>query len=420
MYTTNSKKERVVLFGTSGRGVSRIEAEETVDELALLAESAGAEVCDRFFQALKQYDPAYYIGKGKAAQLAERIKGIGVDTVIFDDDLVPAQMKNLEKVVEKKIIDRTGLILEIFAQNARTHEARTQVELARLQYLLPRLTRRWKHLERQVGGIGVRAGMGETQLEVDRRLVRNKIKRLNEDLKSIDNQRTIRRKRRRDLFKTTLVGYTNAGKSTLFNALTEADIPVADRLFATLDSTVRRLKIDDHQTILLADTVGFIRKLPHSLIASFRSTLGVVQDADLLLNVVDMSHPCYEAHIEAVENVLKEMNLSSRPVIHVFNKLDLVDNEKVLYDARQRYPGAVFVSAARGIGLVKVNRVISDAVASNFAVQEFTLPVCDSRNIARLFDYGQVLEQTNNGDYTSLRVRLSRENAAKLRSLIET
>lgn len=422
MYPTDSKKERVFLTGIIPPGVLREEVEESVDELALLAESAGAEVCGRFYQSLKGYDPAYFIGKGKAAQIAEKIQGSGVDTIIFDDDLTPAQVKNLGTIINKKIIDRTGLILEIFAQNARTKEAKTQVELAQLQYILPRLTRQWKHLERQIGGIGVRAGMGETQLEVDRRLIRTRIKKLKEDLKSIDNQRAVSRKRRGHLFKATLIGYTNAGKSTLFNALTPlsgTEILVADRLFATLDSTVRRLQLEDHQVMLLADTVGFIRKLPHSLIASFRSTFGVVQDADLLLNVIDVSHPNYEEHIKAVKNVLKEMNLDTKPVINIFNKIDLVKDGTVIQDAKQRYPDAVFVSALRGIGLRNVISVVSAAASARFSVKEFTLPIHDSKNIARLFNYGEVLDQTYNGGYTSLKVRLSLENAAKLTDIIK-
>lgn len=421
MYSMNSKKEKVVLIGTIRRDIPRSEAEMSVSELGQLAESVGAEVRDRYFQSIKSIDPAYYIGKGKTQQIANELENSGVDTLIFDDDLTSTQIKNLEKVTKKKIIDRTGLILEIFSQNARSREAKTQIELAQLQYLLPRLTRQWKHLERQVGGIGVRAGMGETQLEVDRRLIKTDIKRLKEELKSIEKQHAVRRRRRKNIFKVSLVGYTNVGKSTLFNALVpqvknKNKVFVDDRLFATLDSTVRRMHIEDNQVILLSDTVGFIRKLPHTLIAAFRSTLGVVRDADLLLNVVDVSRHDYEEQIEAVANVLKEIDADSKPVVLIFNKIDLVDNDRTAHAVRQKYPDAVFVSASRGIGLRNIITLLSESVERLYVTKNFTMPVHESRDIARLFEYGKVLEQTYDGEFTNIKVRLSVEDAKKFQA----
>lgn len=422
MYNTTTKKERAVLIGTIPQKISRSETEKSVEELALLAESAGAEVMETYFQSIKQYDPAFFIGRGKAAVIAENVKNSGIDSLIFDDDLSPAQLKNLERIIDKKIIDRTGLILEIFAQNARTREAKTQIELAQLQYLLPRLTRQWKHLERQVGGIGVRAGMGETQLEVDRRLVRTRIKKLKGDLKLIEDQRAVQKKRRENIFKVTLVGYTNAGKSTLFNSLVPAnsnnkDVLVADRLFATLDSTIRRLDIDDHLAVLLSDTVGFIRKLPHNLIAAFRSTFDVVKDADLLLNIIDVSNEDFENQIDAVQNVLCEMEVDSIRVLKVFNKIDLVKDKKLMLEIRSRYPDAVFVSASQGIGLRSVISLISQIADKNFVTRNFTMPITESKNISRLFEYGKVVKQSYKGEYTTLKVRLTLENAVKLQKL---
>jgi GTP-binding protein HflX len=421
LFQTDHKKERVVLVGTVRRGNSPAETEETLAELAFLAESAGAVVKDSYIQNLKDYDPAYFIGKGKAAQIAESIKEAGIDSVIFDDDLTPGQMKNLGKITGKKIIDRTGLILEIFAQNARTREAKTQVELAQLQYLLPRLTRQWLHLERQVGGIGVRGGMGEKQLEIDRRIVRDKIKQLKEDLNKINNQRDVQRKKRADFFKATLIGYTNAGKSTLFNALIPEESKgafVADRLFATLDSTVRRLCLDDHLTVIIADTVGFIRKLPHDLIASFRSTIDVVRDADLLFNVADVSHPLYEEHLDAVLGVLQDLGLDSIPVVTIFNKIDLVDNETIIQKARKQYPQALFVSAVHGVGIRAVLQEMSHALMADFVVKEITVPIQDTQTTARIFNCCQVLDQKFDGTFTTLKVRLSRKNETKLNSMI--
>jgi len=417
--TTTPEKENVILIGAACPWSDRSEIEATIDELANLAESAGAEIKSRIIQNVKRFDPAYFIGKGKAQEIAGLIRDNGVDAVIFDDDLTPAQVKNLSNVIKRKIIDRTGLILEIFAQNARTREAKVQVEIAQLEYQLPRLTGQWSHLERQVGGIGVR-GPGETQLETDRRLVRKRLKKLTADLQAIDKQRNLRQSRRKNIFKATLVGYTNAGKSTLFNAITDAGALVEDRLFATLDSTVRRLELENNQILLLADTVGFIRKLPHSLIASFRSTLGVVRDADVLLHVVDLSSSNYGQQIEAVNAVLKDLNIDKKPVILVFNKIDLVDNNEILQRAKGEFPKAVFISAGRGIGINGLLGIISAKASEGFSVREYSIPVSDSKTISQLYELGDVIGQTFNGDYTRLRVRISMYNAAIFESTMES
>jgi GTP-binding protein HflX len=317
-----------------------------MDELAQLADTAGAQTVARFVQARPKPDPATYIGKGKVGEIAAQNGDF--DVIIFDDDLSPAQAGSLEKAIGKRVVDRSGLILDIFARRARTREARTQVELAQLQYLLPRLAGRWVHLERQVGGIGVR-GPGETQLETDRRLVRKRISQLNRELKAIDQQRSNQRSRRQNLFKVAIVGYTNAGKSTLMNALTDSQLFVEDRLFATLDATVRAMKSADVNRVLLIDTVGFIRKLPHHLVASFRSTLDETVLADLLLHVVDLSHPHWSEQMRQVDRTLEEMGLKDRSRLLVFNKADKVEHAVEIQRIQNDYPDAELISALRGI-----------------------------------------------------------------------
>lgn len=296
--------------------------EEHLDELAQLTLSAGVGVSGRAVQQRKARDARTLIGRGKAEEIHNAVRTLGADLVLFDDDLSASQVKNLEDIIERQVMDRSGLILEIFVQRARTREARTQVDLARLEYLLPRLTRRWTHLSRQVGGIGVRGGEGETQLEVDRRMLRKRIEHLKRDLKKIERTRQVQRKNRRAVLQVALAGYTNAGKSTLFNALTRAGALVQDRLFATLDSKLRRGALDPETVAVFADTVGFIRKLPHHLVASFRSTLEEITVADLVLHVIDRSHPQWREQQEVGEEVLEDIGTDSDKVLTVFNKAD--------------------------------------------------------------------------------------------------
>jgi len=319
--------------------------EEHLDELAELTLSAGVGVSGRAIQQRKSRDARTLIGRGKAEQIHAAVGTLGADIVIFDDDLSASQVKNLEEIIECQVIDRSGLILEIFVQRARSREARTQVELARLEYLLPRLTRRWTHLSRQVGGIGVRGGEGETQLEVDRRMLRKRIEHLKKDLKKIERTRQVQRKGRQQVLQVALAGYTNAGKSTLFNALTRAGTKVEDRLFATLDSKLRRGALNADTVAVFADTVGFIRKLPHDLVASFKSTLEELTYADLVLHVVDRSHPQWREQMEVGEEVLAELGADSKLVLTVFNKSDLIGEP-----ARNPEDG-LSVSALTGSGL---------------------------------------------------------------------
>ena len=365
---------------------------DSLDELALLADTAGAIVIDRFLQDKKSIDPATFIGKGKVHQLKHEVSEQDIQLIIFDEDLTPVQIKNLEKAVNRKIIDRSGLILDIFARRARTREAQTQVELAQLEYLLPRLTRQWSHLSRQEAGIGTR-GPGETQLEVDRRLIRKRIDRLRHALKKIEQQRSVRRKRRWEFVKIALVGYTNAGKSSLLNSLTDADVFVENRLFATLDAAIRTISLDTHQKVLLIDTVGFIRKLPHHLVASFRSTLEETVDADILLHVVDVSHVHFEDHIGSVHEVLRDLGIHKKPTVMVFNKIDLTSDTRMISDLSHRFPESVFTSAIRGIGLENLKEKILEIIHEEEVEGIIKMPVEDTRSIAMIHDMATVLDK---------------------------
>ncbi|MBO4964732.1 MAG: GTPase HflX [Muribaculaceae bacterium] len=313
--------ERTVLVGLITQKQNETKANEYLDELAFLAETAGAEPQKRFLQKLDYPNPRTYVGKGKLEEIKAYVEANEIGLVIFDDDLTTKQVSNIEKELQVKILDRTSLILDIFAKRAQTATARTQVELAQYQYLLPRLTRMWTHLERQRGGIGMR-GPGETQIETDRRIILDKISRLKEELKSIDRQKSIQRKNRGKLTRVALVGYTNVGKSTLMNLLSKSDVFAENKLFATLDTTVRKVTIDN-LPFLLTDTVGFIRKLPTHLVDSFKSTLDEVREADLLVHVVDISHPQFEEQIEVVNQTLADVcGKNIKPMILVFNKID--------------------------------------------------------------------------------------------------
>ena len=317
--------------------------DEHLDELGRLARTAGAAVVGRLVQDRGPVSPGTFLRRGKVEELAHLARSLGADLVVFDEDLSPAQIRNLERDVGVKILDRSGLILDIFARRARTREARTQVELAQLRYLLPRLTRQWTHLSRQDGGIGQR-GVGETQLEIDRRLIRRRIARLAADLRGIEKERDERRKRRSAVPRVALVGYTNAGKSTLMNLLTGAGTYVEDRLFSTLDPLVRRCERGGRPPFLVIDTVGFIRKLPHQLFASFRSTLEEAAGADLLVHVIDASSDSLQDQMRRTRDTLEEMGLAEAPLVMVFNKIDLIP-EETLAKLRRDHPEAVFLSA---------------------------------------------------------------------------
>jgi GTP-binding protein HflX len=343
-----ARPRRAFLVGLVLPGQPGYVVEEHLDELAQLADTAGAVVVGRAVQSRKAPDPATFIGSGKAGEIGDAARELGADLLLFDDDLSGSQVKNLEEATKLSVMDRSALILDIFDLRAQSREARTQVELARLKYMLPRLTRQWSHLSRQGGGFGQRGGEGEKQLEQDRRVLRNRIRRLEEDLEKIERTRGVQRRGRDGVPAVALTGYTNAGKSTLFNRLTSAGTLAENRLFATLDAKLRRGQVNGARSAVFADTVGFIRKLPHHLVSSFRSTLGEITAADLVLHVVDRSHPRWQEQAEVAEAVMDDLGVDRERVIRVFNKSDLVPAEE------PRNGGALWVSAATGEGIAEL------------------------------------------------------------------
>lgn len=385
-------------------GMQKRVVEESLDELVQLADTAGAETVAVVKQERRTVDPATLIGSGKVREVTSLALKTEAGLVIFDEDLTPVQVKNLEKEIRKKVVDRSGLILDIFARHARSHESRIQVELAQLKYYYPRLTRQWTHLSRQEGGIGTR-GPGETQLEVDRRMIRRRIHHLEKDLKQIEVQREVRRKNRRGVKKVALVGYTNAGKSSLMNALADTRLLVEDQLFATLDATIRTFPLDDEQNALLIDTVGFIRKLPHHLVASFRSTLEESADADLLLHVTDVSHSNFEEHIGTVHQVLAELGLHGKPTVYVFNKIDRLDDRGILSDLKNKFPNAVFTSASKGMGLERLRQAVRTELRRTEKEKTFRVPTHKGKVISMIHDITHVISQHYEQDVTVIRVR---------------
>lgn len=411
------RKERTLLVGVYGPETSRFEAEEYIDELELLADTAGAVTVDKVLQNRTHPDPSTYVGKGKLQQLKRRKESENIDAFIFDDDLSPTQIRNVEQETKAKVLDRSGLILDIFASRAKTAAAKTQVELAQLQYLLPRLTRFWSHLSRQQGGIGTR-GPGETQIETDRRLVDKRIATLKDKLEKLDKQRKTQRKGRSNMTRISLVGYTNAGKSTLMNAVTDTQVLAEDQLFATLDSTVRSLEIGTHE-VLLSDTVGFIRKLPHDLIESFKSTLDEVRESNILLHVVDASSTVMEDYIQVVEDTLEELEVLNKKSLLVFNKIDKLEKYR-LSELKAAYPDAVFVSAERGIGLVKLKEKVKELIEEDFVRESMTIPVSKYEAVAFLHREANIESEEYVDSSVKLTFSIAKENLMRLKNMLDT
>src|SRR3954447_17689460 len=411
----NKRPERALLIGLEQEGVSKWDLRDSMDELRELASSAGAEVVDTVTQKLQRPTAPYYIRKGKAELIRDSIQQQRVTSVIFDDELSPAQGRNLENLLSRKVLDRTQLILDIFAQRARSREGRLQIELAQLHYLLPRLTRMWHHLSRQTGGIGTR-GPGETQLEVDRRRVQERIARLERELKSVRKTRAIQRqgRKRHQWPVAAVVGYTNAGKSTLLNLLTGADVVAEDKLFATLDPTTRSFVLPNKQRVLLTDTVGFLRKLPHTLIESFKATLEEVSEADLLIHVVDLSHSRVDDQIEAVESVIKELNAHGKQTLIVFNKIDNVQNRELIDVYLRRFPGSVAISARTGEDVNKLVLALQDSLSAWRLRSHFKIPASESALIAEIHRVGHVLELKYEDDGALIVAHVPPELAQKL------
>ncbi|MEW6507725.1 MAG: GTPase HflX [Bacteroidota bacterium] len=413
----NRPKERAILIALATGNYTRDQVEEHLDELELLTDTAGAETVFKIFQDKNHPDPAFFIGKGKAEEIAQLIELNDIHIVIFDDDLNPTQVRNLEKLFDRKVLDRSGLILDIFASRAKTCESKTQVELAQLQYMLPRLTRAWTHLSKQYGGIGTK-GPGETQIETDRRIIRSRISKLKENLKKIDSQQITKSASRKNFVNATLVGYTNAGKSTLLNLLTSAGVLAEDKLFATLDSTTRAFELDKNKKILLSDTVGFIRKLPHNLVASFKTTLNVVKEADIILHVIDVSHEFYDDQIKVVEETLKELNSSNKKELKIFNKIDLLKERHIIETLSIQYPDSIFISAARGIG---INRLIDSLTAifeMNVTANQVKVKHTDSKIISAIYELAEVINAEYNDDFVILDYRANAAINNQIKKLV--
>ena len=408
-----------MLIGAPRKGTSaRHHVDEHLEELEQLVDTAGAVVVGSLTQQIDRPNPATYLGKGKIEELGVLIEEMNATLIIFDDELTPAQGKNVEDATGKRVMDRAELILDIFATRARTSEAKLQVELAQLEYMLPRLTRMWTHLEKFRGGIGMR-GPGETQLETDRRLINHRIKQLKERLADVTRAREIQRQGRRGLFRASLVGYTNAGKSSILRGLSGArDVIVEDRLFATLDPLTREVDLGENNRVVLTDTVGFIRKLPHHLVASFRATLEEVSDADLLLHVIDASHPRWEEQRHVVNGVLDELGVHDKPVLNVFNKIDQVPSE-ALIPLEERItnllPDSVFVSAQTEGGLEPLRRALLVKTRALKPVSEIRLGAGEGRLLAEIHRLGEVVEQRTDGVHLVIRARIDDALVGRLR-----
>ena len=411
LYDTRSPNppSRAILVGVKLRNASMHDTEESLQELRQLAETAGIAVVCETIQSRNAPNPTYFVGEGKVEELKPLIEELDADAIIFDEELSPAQTRNLEQAFDIAAIDRTGLILQVFAQRALTKEARLQVALAQLEYALPRLTRMWTHLSRlATGGGGGRhlRGPGETQLEMDRRWVRRNIGQVKKALQAVEKQRTVQRRNRSEKVKVSLVGYTNAGKSTLFNRLTGEHVLVEDKLFATLDSTTRKVNLPQKQQILLSDTVGFIKKLPHQLVAAFKATLEEVAEADLLLHVVDVSHAEAEAQIAAVNEVLDELDATDIPTLMIMNKIDQVKTEDDLHLLRCQYADAFLISAQRGDGI----ETLMDTLAKRFAEVgtsfSFNIPYTEGKTLDLLYKHGTVLNTEYTDEAIHVKARL--------------
>lgn len=411
------ERERVMLVGLYGPSTTRFLAEEYLEELEMLVDTAGGITIQKELQNRSNPDISTYVGKGKLQEL-KRLKGeLRIDTIVFDDDLSPTQIRNVEAGTDAKILDRSALILDIFAGRAKTAAAKTQVELAQLQYLLPRLTRYWTHLSRQKGGIGTK-GPGETQIETDRRIIGQRIATLKEKLKKLDQQRVTQRKGREGMNRVSLVGYTNAGKSTLMNAFTETNVLAEDRLFATLDSTVRRYDLENH-SILLSDTVGFIRKLPHNLIESFKSTLDEVREADILLHVVDGSSKMAREYIQVVDSTLEELNATNKRTLTVFNKADKMTSDQIAM-LRGEYPEAIFVSAEQKIGLDQLESRIEELIESEYEEHTLQIPISKYKAVAFIHENATVNKEVYENSDVELTFSMAEKDFEQLSHLLNT
>ncbi len=413
----NQIERNAILVGVQFPGTEQAPIGMCLDELEGLAETAFYNPIVSITQNMSTPNPKTFLGSGKVDEIQKAVNFHNVKTVIFDDRLSPAQNRNLETALKCRVIDRPWLILEIFSDHAKTREAKTQVELARLKYALPRLTKMWGHLSRQRGGIGMK-DVGETQIQLDRRLIRDRISKLEKKLSQIDREKQIQRKSRKSSFKVALVGYTNAGKSTLMNQLTDAGSLTEDKLFATLDSTIRKIKKNFPYPTLVSDTVGLIDKLPHDLIASFKSTLDEARDADVLLKVVDIGNPNFRNHIRTTDNLLEEMELGESPAIQVFNKIDRIEDPEFLRDLRRSYPEAVFLSGKNGLGLEELRQSITKRFEKRLTTLRADLNYNDISTISKIRKLALIIEEKYTEEGLSLTIKAPIETKSRLLDIL--
>lgn len=411
-------RERAIIVGAVLRGEDRQVIEEYLDELTLLADTAGAKVVQRMVQERQTPDPAFYVGKGKAEQIRLACEENDVNLVIFDDDLSGVQIRNLEKLIGRRVLDRSALILDIFAKRARTSEAKVQVEMAQLKYNLSRLAGQWRHFSQQYGIIGTK-GPGEKQIEVDRRLIKRRLALLREKVESVSRQRQLRRIPREGIPKFALVGYTNAGKSTLLNALSGSDSFVEDRLFATLDTYTRRIYLSSSIRALLVDTVGFIRKLPPDLVASFKSTLEEITFSDYILHVVDISSRTFREQIQIVEETLNQLGCASRPTLIVFNKIDKVEDfEKVKTLLKEYASNSVAISAERHINLEELKSKMLELMKLEIVEKSFRIKPNQADKLANILSIAELIEERHRSDTLLVKIRLQKKDWDKLKRMI--
>jgi GTP-binding protein HflX len=407
MYDTERKPDRTIVIAVTLKGKGRDTIDDNLQELKLLCETAGCEIVMKMTQELTKISSATCIGSGKIEEIKNIIEEQDIQLIVFDDELSPMQTRNLLKELNIKVMDRSGIILDIFALHAKTQEAKTQVDLANLQYMLPRLTRLWTHLSKQYGGVGTNAkGPGETQIESDRRLIRDRIQFLKEKLKEFEVQKNTQRKGRDELTRFALVGYTNAGKSTLMKALTQADVYIEDKLFATLDTTVRALDLPNGEKILLSDTVGFINKLPAHLVASFKSTLAEAKEADFIVNVIDVSHQNFKNQIQVVDETLANLGINDIPVIHIFNKIDLLYDNDIFESLSSQYRNSIFISAKKGINITDIFDKFSELNDQLSKVIDMFVPYSKMNLINKIYNHSEVVDRQENDTGIALKLRL--------------
>ena len=410
-----SKKDKVIIASLFTNSPS-IDDEYQINELERLINTLGGVVIDTVIQYRKTIDPKFYIGKGKLKSIYDYALEKKCNYIVINNDISPSHIKNIQSYFKDKVFikDRVGIILDIFDKHARTREAKTQIKLAQLEYQLPRLTRQWTHLERQMGGIGTRGGPGETQIEIDRRLIRNQIIKLKKELAKISKTREIQKNSRRDIFKVSLVGYTNAGKSTIMEKISNKNMYIKDELFATLDTNTKKINIDKSNQFLLSDTVGFIRNLPDNLIASFRSTLSEIIDSNILLKVVDISSPEYSNHLISIDNVLKYLDIIEKKYLIIFNKTDLVKNKSLIQNLKKIYPNSIFVSGYKEINLHLILDKIKSIMNEGNVSEILNIPYDKTYILDQVYNYFQILKREDNEDNIKLYIFGNKQRIAKI------